>query len=271
MACPMSDEERRRLRALHGKGLGRSAIAAEQGRSAGTVTKLAAELGLSFDRAPTTAAKVADAAAQRAQLNLDYLADAQRLRQQIWEPHEYRDHGGKDFIEAIWTQAEPTPADKLKLTPFSATSSNPLQDAALFGPLAKLVHYTPGADRAVILGRTVWLIGANDVRAQGNLQGLTACLAYVDEAALVPQGFWTMLLSRLSVPGARLIATTNPDGPAHWLRKDFLLRAGELDLAHWHFTLDDNPSLDPTYVRSLKAEYVGLWHRRFILGEWCLA
>jgi PBSX family phage terminase large subunit len=147
----------------------------------------------------------------------------------------------------------------------------PLQDTALFGPIARHVHHTRGATTAVILGRTVHLIGANDARAEGRLRGLTACLAYVDEATLVPQGFWTMLLSRLSVPGARLLATTNPDGPAHWLRKDFLLRAGELDLAHWHFTLDDNPSLDAAYVAALKAEYVGLWHRRFIEGQWCLA
>jgi PBSX family phage terminase large subunit len=146
-----------------------------------------------------------------------------------------------------------------------------LQDRAIFGILADYVHYTPGATKAVILGRTVWLIGANDVRAQGNIRGVTACLAYVDEATLLPSGFWTMLLSRLSVPGSRLIATTNPDGPAHWLRKDYLQRAGEINLASWHFTLDDNPSLDDAFVRDLKTEYVGLWYRRFILGEWCLA
>lgn len=147
----------------------------------------------------------------------------------------------------------------------------PLQDKALFGPLAALVHHTRGANTAVILGRTVWLIGANDAKAEGKIQGLTACLAYVDEATLIPQGFWTMLLSRLSVPGARLLATTNPNGPAHWLRKDYLQRVGELNLAHWHFTLDDNPALDLDYVANLKAEYVGLWYRRYILGEWCLA
>jgi PBSX family phage terminase large subunit len=147
----------------------------------------------------------------------------------------------------------------------------PLQDKALFGPLAAQVHHTRGANTAVILGRTVWLIGANDAKAEGKIQGLTACLAYVDEATLMPQGFWTMLLGRLSVPGARLLATTNPNGPAHWLRKDYILRTGELNLAHWHFTLDDNPALDPDYVASLRAEYVGLWHRRYILGEWCLA
>lgn len=147
----------------------------------------------------------------------------------------------------------------------------PLQDHSLFGPLAGQTQHTRGSNVAVILGRTVHLIGANDVRSEGRLRGLTACLAYVDEATLVPEGFWTQLLARLSVPGARLLATTNPDGPAHWLRANYLLRAPQLNLAHWHFTLDDNPALAPEYIAALKAEFVGLWYRRMVLGEWCLA
>lgn len=147
----------------------------------------------------------------------------------------------------------------------------PLQDRSLFGSLADQTHHTRGSTTAVILGRTVHLIGAADARAEGRLRGLTACLAYVDEATLVPEGFWTQLLARLSVPGARLLATTNPDGPAHWLRQNFLPRAAQLNLASWHFTLDDNPALAPEYVAALKAEFVGLWYRRMVLGEWCLA
>ncbi|WP_067483794.1 PBSX family phage terminase large subunit [Actinomadura hibisca] len=147
----------------------------------------------------------------------------------------------------------------------------PLQDTSLFGPLAAQVHHTRGSNTAVILGRTVHLIGAHDVRAEGRLRGLTACLAYVDEATLLQEAFFSQLLARLSVPGARLLATTNPDGPQHWLRQQFLLRAPQLDLAHWHFTLDDNPALPAEYVTALRAEFVGLWYRRMILGEWCLA
>lgn len=145
---------------------------------------------------------------------------------------------------------------------------DPLQDEAVFGPVARMIHHTRGATTATILGRTVHLIGAADSRAEGRLRGMTAYLAYVDEATLIPRGFWNQLLGRLSVPGARLLATTNPDNPGHWLRKEFINRAGELDLRHWQFTLDDNPSLDPKYVTSLKAEYIGLWYRRFILGHW---
>lgn len=147
----------------------------------------------------------------------------------------------------------------------------PLQDYAVFGELAGHVHYTPGAPAATILGRRVWVIGANDTRAETRLRGLTAAGAYVDEATLVSEEFFSQLLGRMSVPGAKLFATTNPDNPAHWLRKNYLLREHELDLRTWHFVLDDNPSLDEDYKNSIKAENVGLWYRRRVLGEWCAA
>jgi PBSX family phage terminase large subunit len=147
----------------------------------------------------------------------------------------------------------------------------PLQDPRTYGLLAGQVKYTPGANTATILGRTVWLVGANDVRAEDRIRGATVVLAYADEASLLPQGFWMMLLSRLRVEGAKLLATTNPEGPGHWLRRDFLLRGLDVGLVSWHFTLDDNPSLSSDYVERLKKQYVGLWYRRFILGEWCLA
>lgn len=148
----------------------------------------------------------------------------------------------------------------------------PLADPALFGPdVTTEVRHTRGATTASILGRTVHLIGASDARAEGRLRGATACLAYVDEATLVPEGFWTQLLARLSVPGARLLATTNPDGPRHWLRTGYLDREAELDLAAFHFRLADNPSLSPAYVSALSAEYSGLWRRRMIDGAWVVA
>lgn len=144
--------------------------------------------------------------------------------------------------------------------------------ADLFGTLApSAVQYTRGAPTAVILGRLVHVMGANDARSEGRLRGLTLALAYVDEASLVARPFWGQLLYRLSVPGARLFATTNPDSPAHWLKREYLDRASELDLATWHFTLDDNPALTPEYVAAIKAENVGLFYKRFVQGLWVAA
>ncbi|MFF0744202.1 PBSX family phage terminase large subunit [Streptomyces sp. NPDC004111] len=146
-----------------------------------------------------------------------------------------------------------------------------LQDPELFGEVAAEVHHTRGATTAVILGRVVHLIGASDARAEGRLRGLTACLAYCDEVTLLPAAFFRQLLARLSVAGAKLVGTTNPDGPRHWLRTEYLDRADELDLVDFHFKLSDNPSLSAEYVSALAAEFTGLWRRRMIEGEWVVA
>ncbi len=124
---------------------------------------------------------------------------------------------------------------------------------------------------AKLYGRNVYFVGAHDESSVRRIQGATLAFAYVDELTCIPQPFFRMLLSRLSVKGAQLIGTANPEGPAHWLKKDFIDRADELDLIHWHFTLDDNPSLDPKYVENLKKEYTGAWYKRLILGEWSVA
>ncbi|MBM0275336.1 PBSX family phage terminase large subunit [Micromonospora tarensis] len=146
-----------------------------------------------------------------------------------------------------------------------------LTDPALFGPLARLVKYNPGAPTGSILGREVDVLGANDSKAEPKVRGMTLCLAYGDELTTIPEAFFTQILARLSVPGAQLFGTTNPDSPNHWLRKKYLLRVGELNLRTWHSTLDDNPHLDPAYVADLKREYVGLWYKRFITGAWVQA
>lgn len=122
----------------------------------------------------------------------------------------------------------------------------------------------------MIEGRKCLMVGANDARAEGKIRGGTFAAAYVDEITLIPEGFFRMLLSRLSVSGALLLGTTNPDNPHHWFKHDFLDNP-RLDMAAFHFVLEDNPFLPPEYVQALKAEYTGLWYRRFIDGEWCQA
>lgn len=146
-----------------------------------------------------------------------------------------------------------------------------LMNPAIFGPLARLVHYTNGAPTATILGRTVHVIGANDAQAEPKVRGMTCAGAYCDEVTTLPQAFFDQLVARCSVRGAKIFGTTNPGPPAHWFRKDYLLRPTETRLRSWHFVLDDNPFLDAEYVASVKSTYTGLWYRRFILGEWCLA
>jgi PBSX family phage terminase large subunit len=123
----------------------------------------------------------------------------------------------------------------------------------------------------VFLGRKVYFVGANDERSVRRIQGATLALAYVDEATCIPEPFWNMLLSRLSVPHAQLLSTCNPEGPAHWLKKRFLDNQEKLNLVTWKFELEDNPILTEEYKRDLKSEYTGMWYKRYILGEWAVA
>lgn len=154
----------------------------------------------------------------------------------------------------------------------------------MLGP--KRCHYVQGRGELELFGRVIYVVGANDERAEEKIRGKTLAGAYVDEASIVPESFWRMLLSRLSVEGARLFATTNPDSPTHWLKRDYLDRPavwirgdGEmilgddeaLDLARFSFRLVDNETLSAEFIAALERENTGLWRRRFILGEWVAA
>lgn len=123
-----------------------------------------------------------------------------------------------------------------------------------------------------LYGRRVYFVGAPDESSVKRIQGSTLAIAYVDEATNIPEPLWRMLQSRLRVKeGSHLLATCNPEGPAHWLKKEFIDRSHELDLIYWNFVLDDNPYLTQKYKDDLKKEYTGMWYKRYILGEWAVA
>ncbi len=144
-------------------------------------------------------------------------------------------------------------------------------------PLAVLMgrknfRYSLSKKEGFLFGRKITLEGANDARSESKIRGLTLGGAYCDELTLFPEDFFTMLLSRLSAPGAKLIATTNPDVPTHWLLTNYLQNPQlEKDVLRVFFHIDDNTTLPAEYVQSLKAEYTGVYYDRFIRGEWVVA
>jgi PBSX family phage terminase large subunit len=150
----------------------------------------------------------------------------------------------------------------------------PLMDDRLFGELSRQIVHTKGSGVALILGKEVHLVGANDSRSEEKIRGSTVELAYVDEATLLPPGFWEMLVSRLRVAGARLLATTNPGSTRHWLRLDWILNAAAKNMLVFHFTMDDNPMYfeggnpGPAYIADMKASYTGVFYDRMIKGLW---
>ena len=122
-----------------------------------------------------------------------------------------------------------------------------------------------------LFGRKILLEGANDAQAEAKIRGLTLQGAYCDELTKMQEDFFSMLLSRLRLPDAKLFATTNPDAPGHWLKEKYIDRADELDFLDVRFVLDDNTTLPREYVENIKKEYTGVFYQRFILGEWTLA
>lgn len=116
---PVDAATRARVQDLHAQGWTRNAIAREVGMSGSTVSGIIRAAGGSFDREATrqaTEAAQQDAAAARAQLSLDLLADAQRLRAQLWAPTRHGQFGGK---ENVWSEVrlpEPTFGDKRAIT-----------------------------------------------------------------------------------------------------------------------------------------------------------
>lgn len=135
----------------------------------------------------------------------------------------------------------------------------------------KHFKYNRGTGEAKIFGRVVHIVGANDERSEGKIRGMTLAGSYGDEITLWPESFFRQLMLRHSVRGSKFFGTTNPDSPYHWLKTDYIDKAHDLDMRVFHFQLDDNLALDPSYVEALKKEYTGLWYKRFILGLWVMA
>lgn len=122
--------------------------------------------------------------------------------------------------------------------------------------------------------RRIKVIGAKDEGSEKYLRGKTLAGAYCDEITLMPEKFFKQLLNRLSVHGAKLYGTTNPDSPFHYLYTEYITDEQKLksDMVKvYHFELDDNPNLPEDYKANIRAAYKGMWYKRMILGLWVIA
>lgn len=135
------------------------------------------------------------------------------------------------------------------------------------------IQYSISQKKATIFGRTVWLEGANDERAESKIRGMTLAGVYIDELTQIPRDFYMMALSRLSLPGAALLATTNPDAPNHYVKTD-IIDNDKISKQVVKFSLNDNIFLDEEYKQNLIKEYLSMskvFYDRFILGEFVRA
>lgn len=118
---------------------------------------------------------------------------------------------------------------------------------------------------------TYFLFGGQDESSYMLIQGITLAGVLLDEVALMPRSFVEQACARCSVPGSKLWFNCNPEGPQHWFYKEWILKCKEKNALHVHFTMADNLALDPQIRRRYETLYSGVFYRRYILGEWCVA
>jgi PBSX family phage terminase large subunit len=129
-----------------------------------------------------------------------------------------------------------------------------------------------------LLGNTIACFGTDKVDSYKSMKGFTAHGWYANEITEQHRNSVDQARKRCSGTGSRLFWDTNPAGPNHYIKTDFVNQTGEklsngqVHIKSWHFTLDDNPFLDPVYVESLKKSTPsGMWYDRDILGQWVAA
>lgn len=116
-----------------------------------------------------------------------------------------------------------------------------------------------------------YLFGGKDESSAALIQGITLAGVLLDEVALMPRSFVEQALARCSVSGAKLWFNCNPEGPEHWFRKEWILKAAHHKALHLHFTMDDNPALDDATRERYRTMYSGVFYERFVLGNWVMS
>ena len=136
----------------------------------------------------------------------------------------------------------------------------------------KNYSYNTSSGELWLFGVLWFVIGAKDEGSSKLILGMTVGVAVVDEWTEFPRSFTMQLFLRMSPPGARLYATTNPGTPQHYLFTEVIHNKNFApDLEVIHFTLDDNPNLDPAVKQQIIASQTGVYFLRYIKGLWVVA
>lgn len=126
-----------------------------------------------------------------------------------------------------------------------------------------------------IFGNKVYIFNGSNVSSWKDVRGFTAQGAFLNEATALHESFVREVMSRCSESGSFVYMDTNPEGPQHYVYKEFYKKSGErlssgkLNKQTFAFTLDDNDSLDLEYIESIKLSTPpGMYYDRDILGKW---
>lgn len=118
---------------------------------------------------------------------------------------------------------------------------------------------------------TYYLFGGKDESSYTLVQGMTLAGVLFDEVALMPRSFVEQALARCSVEGSKFWFNCNPENPMHWFYLEWIQKATEHNVLYLHFTMEDNPGLNPDIKARYEGMYTGVFYRRYILGLWVRA
>lgn len=117
-----------------------------------------------------------------------------------------------------------------------------------------------------MFGEKVYCLGAEKISQVSKIRGSSIKYCYGDEIAEWNKEVFELLKSRLDKPYSCFDGACNPENPGHWFKK-FLDSIA--DIYKQHYTIYDNPFLDPKFVEELCKEYEGtIYFDRYILGLW---
>lgn len=125
---------------------------------------------------------------------------------------------------------------------------------------------------ATLFGEKVYCLGAEKTSQVAKIRGAKFKYLYIDEIVDINKEVFELVKSRMSLPYSTCDAAGNPSYPSHFVKKFIDSAANGVDVYCQHWTLYDNPFLDPSYVRAMEAEYAGtVYFDRYVLGRWCKA
>lgn len=152
----------------------------------------------------------------------------------------------------------------------------------VLGPMKTMLPYLGysfnhrKADNLVVIRNSqytnyFYLFGGNDEKSQDLIQGITLAGLFLDEVVLMPESFVAQAFARCSVEGAKIWMNANPEGPQHYIKRHYIDEFEQRNFLHLHFTMKDNLSLSDERRTFYEQQWTGVFYRRYILGEWCLA
>ena len=117
-----------------------------------------------------------------------------------------------------------------------------------------------------------YIFGGKDEASYKLIQGITLAGVFFDEVALMPESFVNQAIARtLSVDGAKLWFSCNPDSPNHWFYTQWIQKAEEKRALRLHFTMQDNPTMTPAKIARTESMFSGVFYDRYVLGKWVVA